>query len=348
MPRRPYSLKVQFRAPTDLAQKEVGSVRVKKERLVGAKTLWTAIGLLVCALPRTASAGTIALTFDDLPGLTILQDQRYIDYFNQTLLRKLRGHHFPAIGFVNEGKLDELIRQRQIANLERWTDAGMNLGNHTFSHDSPNEVGARAYVADIARGEPVIKTLLKERGKDLRWFRHPYLETGSPASVRQAVDGWLQEHGYRVAPVTVDAEDWEFAEPYDDAIARHDRPRQRRIRAEYLAYTAMRISWSQASARLLFGRDIAHVMLLHDTRLNADTLGDLARTLHHFHLRPVSLEEAMRDSAYGSKDQYAGKDGLNWLERWALVMHKDLPSAGDVDPPEGIQQQYDKVDNDRR
>ena len=312
------------------------------------KALGAAIALFGFMCPDAARAGTVALTFDDLPGLTILHDQPYVDYLNATLLRKLRRHRFPAIGFVNEGKLDELIRERQVTNLKRWLDAGMDLGNHSFSHESPNDVGARAYVADIARGEPVTRALLREHGKDLRWFRHPYLETGSPAPVRQEIDGWLQGHGYRVAPVTIDADDWEFAEPFDDAIARHDHVRQRAIRAEYLAYTAMRIRWSLASARLLFGRDIAHVMLLHDTRLNADTLDDLANMLRRFDLHAITLDEAMRDPAYRSPDTYAGKDGLNWLERWALMMHKDLPSAGDVDPPKSIQQQYDKVDNDRR
>jgi len=306
------------------------------------------LGLLALACSQRADAGTVALTFGDLPGLTVLHGQTYVDYFNSTLLHKLRLHHFPAIGFVNEGKLDAPIRQRQVANLQRWVDRGMGLGNHTFSHDSPNSVGARAYEADIVRGEPVTKALLREQGKELRWFRHPYLETGSPAAVRQEIDGWLREHRYQVAPVTIDADDWEFAEPYDDAVARHDRPRIRWLRAQYLAYTAIRIRWSQASARLLFGRDIAQVMLLHDTRLNADTFDDLARLLRRCDLRPVSLEEAMRDPAYASNDGYAGKDGVNWLERWALAMHKDLPSQGDVDPPKAIHDQYDRVDNDSR
>ena len=69
------------------------------------------------------------------------------------ILRGLKRHHFPATGFVNEGKLDELNRDRQIANLKRWLDAGMVLGNHTFSHESPNTLGAAAYISDIARGE---------------------------------------------------------------------------------------------------------------------------------------------------------------------------------------------------
>lgn len=308
-----------------------------------------AVALLV-SQPAAARAGQgrIALTFDDLPALTILNDQAYVDYLNVMILRGLKRHHFPATGFVNEGKLDDLQRDRQIANLARWLDAGMDLGNHTFSHDSPNTLGAAAYIADIVRGEPVTAGLLRQHGRRLRWFRHPYLETGFPASVKREIDGWLAAHGYRVAPVTIDADDWEFAEPYDDAIARKDVARQRRIKAEYLAYTARRIDWSIRSGRILFGRDIAQVMLLHCTRLNADSIDDLAALLRRFHLRPVSLDQAMRDPAYRTPITVAEKDGDDWLERWATSKHKDLPEVGDEDPPADIQAAYDRVDNDRR
>jgi len=309
-----------------------------------------ALAFLACTVvPASARPpmGKVALTFDDLPALTVLKDQPYVDYLTKTLVDGLKRRHIPATGFVNEGKLDDLIRARQIDNLKRWLDAGLHLGNHSYSHYSASTVGARAYIADIVRGEQVTRPLLEAHGEAMRWFRHPYLDTGSPAPVRREIDGWLAAHGYRVAPVTIDADDWEFAEPYDDAIARHDRPRQQRIRREYLAYTARRIAWSQASARVLFGRDIAHVMLLHGTRLNADTLGDLARLFRQAGLRPVSLSDAMRDPAYATRDDYAGKDGIDWLERWARTLHKTLPDAGNEDPPKDIQIEYDRVDNDR-
>jgi peptidoglycan/xylan/chitin deacetylase (PgdA/CDA1 family) len=309
-----------------------------------------ALAGLLFAAPVVARApmGKVALTFDDLPALTILPDQPYIDYLTTTLLRRLRRHHVPATGFVVESKLATPVRARQIANLDHWLDAGMELGNHSFSHNSPNQLGAAAYVADIARGATVTSALLARHGKTMRWYRHPYLETGSPLATRQAIDTWLQAHGYRTAPVTIDADDWEFAEPYDDAIARHDIARQRRIRTEYLDYTARRIAWSQASARALFGRDIAHVMLLHASRLNADTFDDLAKLFARARLQPVSLATALDDPAYRTRDDYAGKDGINWLERWAISLHKTLPTEGDIDPPKDIQRDYDRVDNDRR
>ena len=289
----------------------------------------------------------IALTFDDLPALTILPDQAYVNYLNAVLLSGLRRHHLPAIGFVNEGKLDQLDRTQQIAVLRAWLSAGMDLGNHTFSHESPATIGASAYIADIARGEPVTRALLAEHHKKLRWFRHPYLETGAPAPVRARIDHWLAAHGYRVAPVTVDANDWQFAEPYDDAIARHDEVRRRHIRRLYLDYTRRTLRWYQSAAHALFGRGISYVMLLHATRLNADCIDDLAAMLKQQGLHGITLDHALRDPAYRTPDHDVTSNGDDWLNRWAATLHRDLPWDSFRDPPAQIVAQYNRVDADQ-
>ena len=293
------------------------------------------------ALPE----GEVALTFDDLPGLTIFTDQPWIDYFNTKLLRGLKRNHLPAIGFVNEGKLDDekpggIQRERQIANLQKWLDADRNLGNHTFSHESPADLGGKGYIDDIAKGEPVTRGLLAARHKPLVWFRHPYLETGFPMAVKKEIDDWLAAHGYRIAPVTIDADDWEFSEPYEDALARHDEVRAQRVRHQYLDYTERTIAWYQRASQALFGRQIAFVMLLHDTRLNADCIDALAEMLQDRKLKAVSLERAMKDPA-------VGPDGIDWMERWSQDLHKDLPWDSWQDVPKQIEEEYDRNNRDR-
>jgi len=313
---------------------------------------WLAGALLLSALLTFGAAaqgatGKVALTFDDLPDLSVFTDQPYVNYLNDMLLRGLRRHRLPAIGFVNESKVDEIDRTQQIANLEKWLDAGINLGNHTFSHESPDILGAQGYIQDIVRGEPVVRGLLKQHGKSLDWFRHPYLETGFPEAVKRQIDDWLAAHGYRIAPVTIDADDWEFAEPYDDAISRHDEARRLRIKAQYLAYTDRTIAWYQSASTALFGRQIAFVMLLHATRLNADCIDDLADILKRRKLKGVTLEEAMKDPAYRLRDPYVGHDGIDWIERWSTDLHKPLPWDSWKDPPAQIVSEYDAINNDR-
>lgn len=288
--------------------------------------------------------GKVALTFDDLPGYSLFNDQAWLDFINRELLRGLKRNHMPAIGFVNEVKLDDAVRARQITNLTLWLDAGKDLGNHTFSHGSPNDLGAADYIADITRGEPVIRQLLAERGKTLGWFRHPYLETGAPEATKHAIDEWLGNHGYRIAPVTIDAYDWMFAEPYEDALAHHDEARRQEVRRQYLDYTGRTIKWYQKASDALFGRQIAFVMLLHDSRLNADSMDELGAILKQRRLKPVSLEKAMHDPAYKTPDPYVGKDGIEWMERWSYALKKDLPWSSWQDAPRQIKEEYDRLD----
>ncbi len=291
--------------------------------------------------------GQVALTFDDLPAIALSKDEAYVEDINRRLLAGLRRHHLPATGFVNEYKLDDMIRPRQIAILKAWLHAGMDLGNHTFSHESPNDIGVKAYIDDIANGELVTKKLLAARGRRDRWFRAPNLETGHPMAAKQEILDWLATHGYRMAPVTMNATDWQFAEPYDDAVLHHDAARAARIRASYLAYTREMIGWYHDASDVLFGRDIAYVMLLHTTRLNADCIDDLAALLRKAKLRPVSLDTAMRDPAYRTPDRFADADGVDWMERWAQTLNKTLPWDSFHDVPKDIQSEYDKVDKDR-
>ena len=305
-------------------------------------------GVLLSAAAARAGDGTVALTFDDLPGLSLVPDQPYVNYLNDMLLRGLKRHRMPATGFVNESKLDLIDRPQQIANLQKWVDAGFDLGNHTFSHESPDELGGVGYILDIARGETVTRELLAARHRRLAWFRHPYLETGFPEAVKLEINRWLDTHGYRVAPVTIDADDWEFAEPYDDALSRHDEARRLRIRRQYLAYTERTVAWYQSASETLFGRQIAFVMLLHATRLNADCIDDLADILKRRRLKVVPLDRAMKDPVYRLGDPYVGHDGVAWLERWAEARHKDLPWDSWQDPPKDIVDEYDRTNNDRR
>ena len=189
--------------------------------------------LAIVALATGGGAGraqTVALTFDDLPVLGKAISTDAATKITHKLLMKLQRNRLPAIGFVNENKLEGFDRARRVALLSAWLDAGMDLGNHTYSHLSLTSSPLDAYIIDVERGETVTRFLLAERGQMPRWFRHPYLETGPTLAVRQQFEDWLAAHGYRVAPVTMENTDWLFALPYDDAILRRDRKQTRYIR----------------------------------------------------------------------------------------------------------------------
>jgi hypothetical protein len=49
-----------------------------------------AFAVLMLAVAPVEARDRVALTFDDLPGLTNLRSQAYVTYFNEALLRGLK------------------------------------------------------------------------------------------------------------------------------------------------------------------------------------------------------------------------------------------------------------------
>ncbi len=75
----------------------------------------------------------------------------------------------------------------------------------------------------VVSGEVVTKKLLAAKGKQERYFRHPYLNTGATPEKKSAFDKIIADNHYTVAPVTVDNGDYIFASVYADALKKNDR-----------------------------------------------------------------------------------------------------------------------------
>jgi peptidoglycan/xylan/chitin deacetylase (PgdA/CDA1 family) len=276
--------------------------------------------------------------------MALAGDAPYAEATTKALLAGLRRHHLPATGFVIADKLegDGGVAQTRLAR--QWLAAGMDLGNHTYSHVSLNKVPVQAYIAEVSRADGVLRPLVAAQGRPLRWFRHPYLETGLTIEARRTFETWLAAHGYRVAPVTMENSDWMFALPYDDAILRHHKAGAAHVQRAYLDYTERVVAWYREAGLQLLGRRPHFVFLLHATRLNADGLDQLAAILRRQDLHAMSLDRAMRDPAYKIADDYAGPDGDEWLSRWSRTLRKDLPWKSFPEPPADIAAENDRLD----
>jgi peptidoglycan/xylan/chitin deacetylase (PgdA/CDA1 family) len=298
--------------------------------------------LAVGAAP--ARAADVAITFDDVPVFGYYAPMPEAQKITGALLDGFKRHHWKVTGFVNEIQLAEWDRPARIDLLKRWLDAGMDLGNHSYSHLSLTNTPVAAYIADVARGETVTKQLLAARGRQERWYRHPYLETGPTLAIRQQFESWLAAHGYRVAPVSMENSDWQFAEPYDDALKHGDTAAAAHIRDAYLAYTAQIIPWYRAAAKDVLGREPAFVFLLHASRLNAVSIDALDAIFRANHLHPITLDRAMADPAYQIPDTYAGPNGMEWVTRWSLALHKPIKQPIAPKLPADIASLDDKVE----
>jgi peptidoglycan/xylan/chitin deacetylase (PgdA/CDA1 family) len=237
------------------------------------------------------------------------------------LAERLRAREAPAIGFVNERKLlhDGNVDPRRVALLEAWLDAGLDLGNHTFSHPSLFDTPLDVFQQDVLRGEIVTRRLLEARGRAPLWFRHPFLNTGPDSSTKTAFESFLGEHGYSVAPVTIDNYDYLFARAYDLALDRDDPAASRLVVDEYITYMDSIFGYYEQQSRTLVGDEFPQILLLHANRFNADNLDPLLDMIQRRGYRFITIDEAMQDSVYRRPDHFTGRAGITWLHRWAIT-----------------------------
>ncbi len=295
------------------------------------------LGVLLFAMARGRAAepaGRIALTFDDLPLNGPERGLEVTAAVNRQILAQLKRAQAPAVGFVNEEKLYRKGEiDSRIGLLDMWLEAGAELGNHTFSHPSINDTSFPDYRDDVIRGETVTKWLLMKRGQKLAYFRHPFLRTGLTVETKDALASLLAERGYRVAPVTVENSDWAFNSIYVQAKIRGDEKTLAKTAQDYLAYSKAELEFFEKTAQTLFGRAIAHVLLLHANELNADHLGELLELLRDAGYRFIPLAEALQDPAYDQPDPYVGPAGVNWLYRWDLGLGRRIDWKSEPEPP---------------
>ena len=212
-----------------------------------------------------------------------------------------------------------------------WLDYGFEFGNHTFTHASLNQVGLKAWEDDVIQGESVTRMLLGQRKMKLRYFRHPYLDTGRDLLTRRQAEAFLVERGYRIAPITLDGWDWMFAGMYEDAKQRNDTALQQQIVKEYLAHHDAAIAYSEQTLR-----QGCRVRTEADSAATREQPGSrphwrIARPSPQARISLHYPGRALSDQAYSLPDTYVGEEGSGWIEHWAITQGK-IPQGAPAFP----------------
>jgi len=263
----------------------------------------------------------VALTFDDLPshgpllpGLTRVQ-------IADSLIHALQTAHAPPIyGFVNAKRLEEDPATAEV--LKRWRQAGFPLGNHTFSHMNLNENSLAAWEQDLLTNEPTLQKFMGDA--DWHWLRFPYLREGDTLEKHISVMNFLKSHGYKVAEVTLNFDDYAYNEPYARCLEKNNQAGIDWLKQSYLNSAADSLTQGQKLANLAFGRPIRHVMLLHIGGFETVMLPALLDLLRQRNFRLITLPQAESDSAYATDLDLASDWSGTFLDQ--VLRAKRIPN----------------------
>lgn len=293
---------------------------------------------VVLTLSLTAcvcAAQKVAITFDDLPlngdlppGVTRVQIARDV-------VALLNSRHLPsAYGFINAKKLEGNPDAAEA--LKIWA-AAEPVGNHTYGHLNLNANPAEAFEREIDQNEPTLE-LLAGKDSNWHWFRYPFLHEGDEIEKRRAVRAYLQAHGYRVAQVTLDWEDYLWNSAYARCAAKNDAQSIAWLKSSYLSIESSYLDLGRDLAKTVYGHDIQHVLLLHLGAFSSTILPDALDLMQKKGFTFVSLEEAESDPVYEGDPDVASKYGGTLLELWMEakkikflpVMEKPYKKLGEI------------------
>ncbi|HEV2575843.1 MAG TPA: polysaccharide deacetylase family protein [Acidobacteriaceae bacterium] len=273
--------------------------------------------LFVCAplpsqTPAPANAPLqVAFTFDDLPAHGPLPPGMARPAVVHSIVDTLKREKMPPVyGFVNGFRVAQYPYQIHI--LEAWRAAGNPLGNHTWSHPEFDKVTVAQYEANIVRNEPLLRKLA--RASEWHWFRFPYLEEGSTVEKREELRAWLSQHGYRIAEVSMDFQDYNWNDSYARCAAKHNDAAIQSLHDSYLGAADESIKVYRGIAQQLYQRDVPYVLLLHVGAFDARMLPELIALFRARGFTFVTLEQAMADPIYSFDPKVPSPDGNTFNE----------------------------------
>lgn len=285
--------------------------------------------MVLLSILVNAQTKQICITVDDLPIVPYAVSSPDTQFeITQKLLTTFKKYDVPAIGYVNEGKLypKGIYDEAKYKLLVYWVENGFELGNHTYSHGSYNKLSYTDFTNDLIKGENHIRPLLKKHGLELKYFRHPFLHSGNTKGAYDSLNQFLADHNYIPSPITIDNEDYLFAQAYAKAYVNGDSTLMKKIGASYVEHTEQKLKYYENMSSVLFDRDIAQTMLIHANQLNADYMNKLLDLFKKYDYTFISQEQALKDEAYKEQVTKFGNWGISWLEHCAVS--RDL--KGDV------------------
>lgn len=220
--------------------------------------------------------------------------------------------------------------------FDHWVEQGHHIANHTHHHANLNWVTVPKYIADIERTQTLIQPWADRA--PTRYFRYCMDNWGNTPEKHEGVQAYLARNNFAAAPISVWFYDTEFLAPHWRAMRSGDADGAAYLRRAFIDTAERQLRVQAAAARAMFGRDPAHIWLIHGTPLAADCLDAILERFQAAGVVFVSLEEAMADPMNAEAVPIITPRFLNQVQKWAAL--RNVPIE---DCPPAILEEIDRI-----
>ncbi len=246
-------------------------------------------------------AGTMNLTVVSNPRIAISMDDPntsdtpLLDWNsrNENILSALKKHNLQAAIFVCGMRVDN---ENGLILLKRWDESGHLICNHSYSHlyFNSNKIELSTYIDDFYKGDSVIRNF----SNYTKLYRYPYLKEGSTVEKRDGFRKILNEEGYKIGYVSIDASDWYVDQRMRERLKIDLGTDLTPYKNFYLEHMYERAIYYDNLAKEITGRQIDHVILMHHNLLNALFLDDLIQMFQEKKWETINISDAYNNSVY--------------------------------------------------
>lgn len=292
-----------------------------------------------------AQVKSIAITMDDLFFAFNDIDIRNIEVENDSLLNSISKLSIPVTVFVNEKSIIKIGEtDERLILYNKWVDNPfITIGNHTYSHKNYANTELELFEEDIIQGETITKELLKKANKNLKYFRFPFNCTGKDSVAKAEIFQFLDHKRYTITPFTVESSDYMYNALYCNFIKKGNKSEANKLIEEYIDFTLNLFQYFEGVTNELYGRNIRHIYLCHTNLLNVACFEKLILRLKENGYSFISLDEALEDKIYQSKDYYSDKYGISWIYRWIGNIEERKKLMRKEPYSKEIEQQYNSL-----
>lgn len=231
-------------------------------------------------LASYAEPHDIAITIDDLP---FVGEQK--NFHLSMIIDAFTTQNIPATGFVIAGN----VHPDNWPVLQKFKDAGLGIGNHTFSHANAHQMSSSAYIQQIEDADKVLLPLLTRP----KYFRFPYLATGN-GDKKSNIAEYLSSKHYHVAPITIDSKDFIFNQLLLSVPELERRQFLTVLKPCYLSYIWQQTRQAEETHERQQKKTSAQILLIHSNLLNAYVLPDIINLYREHGYTFVSLKDALK------------------------------------------------------